>query len=173
MTKKPNFMLDGEDSRKETKMKFKVINGMLALVLVVGFVALTLTPATLSAPLMQDVRAGRLHVTKNCKGYVGDAGQSCTITTSTLAAIPAGSKVFYDQAANTPTGLLDSNVVLDAGNGNRAVGRCTLDFATGLGLCTFSDGTGQLAGFQARLDVSYISGDDWAWDGTYRFSSVR
>ena len=39
-----------------------------------------------------------------------------------------------------PAGMLDSNVVLDAGNGNRAVGRCTLDLVTGLGLCTFSDG---------------------------------
>jgi hypothetical protein len=52
-----------------------------------------------------------------------------------------------------------------------AVGRCTLDFATGLGLCTFTDGTGQLAGFHARVDVSALGGRQWAWDGTYRFRS--
>lgn len=144
-------------------MKFKVMTGMFTLVLV-GFVV--------SASSAQSAQNGHLHVTKECSEYKGDAGQFCTITTSTLAAIPVGSKVFYDQVANIPTGLLDSNVVLDAGAGNRAVGRCTLDFATGLGLCTFSDGTGQFAGFQARVNVSYISGADWAWDGTYRFNPV-
>jgi hypothetical protein len=63
--------------------------------------------------------------------------------------------------------LLDSNVILDAGNGNRAVGRCTLDLMTGLGLCTFSDGLGQFSGFQARVDVDCRSG--CRWDGTYGF----
>ena len=44
---------------------------------------------------------------------------------------------YYNQPAGIPAGLLDSNIVIDAGNGNRAVGRCTLDMTTGLGLCTF------------------------------------
>ena len=54
---------------------------------------------------------------------------------------------------------------------SRAVGRCTLDLATGLGLCTFSDGTGQLAGFQARVDVT-CPGDGIVCDldGTYSFA---
>ena len=65
--------------------------------------------------------------------------------------------------------MLDSNIVLDAGDGNRAVGHCTLDLVTRLGLCTFSDGTGELAGFHARVDVSHLGGRDWAWDGTYSF----
>ena len=45
----------------------------------------------------------------------------------------------------TPAGLLDSYVVLDAGGGNRGLGRCTLDVdpESLRGLCTFSDGTGQ------------------------------
>jgi hypothetical protein len=68
--------------------------------------------------------------------------------------------------------LLDSNIVLDAGNGNRAVGRCTLDLATGLGLCTFSDGMGRLSGFNARIRVSPpTDGLNWHWDGTFGFSS--
>ena len=70
---------------------------------------------------------GDLHVTKECSEYTGLAGGYCTITSSNLAAIKVGSKVFYDQAAGTPPGLLDSNVILDAGAGNRAVGHCTLD----------------------------------------------
>ena len=86
------------------------------------------------------------------------AGSFCTITSSNLSRILVGSTIVYDQAAGIPAGMLDSNVVLDAGNGNRAVGRCTLDFSTGLGLCTFSDGTGRFAGFQARVEVSYLGG---------------
>jgi hypothetical protein len=28
---------------------------------------------------------------------------------------------------------------------------------------------GTLEGIRARVDVSYLGGYDWAWDGTYRF----
>jgi hypothetical protein len=112
-------------------------------------------------------RNRELHVTKECSQDHGLAGDHCTITSSNVPEITVGSKVFYDQAAGIPTGLLDSNVVLDAGNGNRAVGRCTLDLMTGLGLCTFSDGLGQFSGFHARVDVDCRSG--CRWDGTYGF----
>ena len=133
-----------------------------------GFVALTLSLST-GAASADSERKGQLHVTKECSQYTGAAGSFCTITSSSLPELKVGSKVLYDQAAGIPTGLLDSNVVLDSGDGDRAVGRCTLDFATGLGLCTFSDGTGRLAGFHARVDVSHLGGRDWAWDGTYSF----
>lgn len=110
-------------------------------------------------------------MTKDCSAYTGAAGAYCTITSSNLAAIKVGSKVFYDQAAGIPAGFLDSDVLLDAGTGNRAVGHCTLDLGTGLGLCTYSGGTGQFAGFRARLDVSTVSGvaNNYRWDGTYSF----
>jgi len=107
-------------------------------------------------------------LTKECSQYTGLPGSFCTFTKSNLAAIKLGSRVFYDQADGIPTGMLDSNVVLDAGSGNRAVGRCTLDDTTNLGLCTFSDGTGQLAGFHARVKVDCTS--VCRWDGTYSFS---
>ena len=110
------------------------------------------------------------HVTKECSEYTGTAGSWCTITVSNVRRLPVGSKVLYSQAVGVPAGLLDSNVVLDAGDGNRAVGRCTLDLATGLGLCTFSDGTGQLAGFQARIDVTCPGGPDCDWDGRCSFN---
>jgi len=116
---------------------------------------------------------GQLHVTKNCSEFTGTAGTFCTITSSNLAQIKIGSKVFYDQAANIPTGMLDSNVVLDVGTGDWAVGRCTLDLSTTLGLCTFSDGTGDLAGFSARVDVSPSQDADINWDGTYSFDPPR
>ncbi len=116
--------------------------------------------------------SAELHVTKDCSAYTGAAGAYCTITSSNLAAIKVGSKVYYDQAAGVPPGLLDSDVVLDAGNGNRAFGHCTVDSNTDLGLCTYSSGTGQLAGFRARLDVSPVAGAayNYHWDGTYSFS---
>jgi hypothetical protein len=115
---------------------------------------------------------GELHVTKDCSAYTGAAGSYCTITSSNLAAIKVGSRIFYDQAAGTPPGMLDSDVVLDAGTGSRAVGHCTVDNANGRGLCTFSGGTGQFAGFRARVDVSLVSGSNssFRWDGTYSFS---
>src|SRR5262244_2922659 len=112
----------------------------------------------------------RLRVTKECSKYTGAAGSFCTISGSNVPQIPVGSIVTYDQAAGIPAGMLDANVILDAGGGNRAIGRCTLDLATGLGLCTFSDGTGDLAGFRARVKVSPpTDGLHWHWDGFYSF----
>jgi hypothetical protein len=142
---------------------------IMALALVAGTVALTLSLSTGAASVSaQSTRNGEVHVTKECSQDKGAAGDFCTITSSNLAEIAVGSKVFYDQAAGIPAGLLDSNVVLDAGNANRAIGRCTLDLTTGLGRCTFSDGTGQFAGFSARVDVDCTAGCHW--DGTYSFS---
>jgi hypothetical protein len=113
-----------------------------------------------------------LHVDKECSEYQGLPGQFCTVTFSDIPEIAPGAKVVYTQPAGIPAGMLDSNVVLDAEEGSRAIGRCTLDFATGLGLCTFSDGTGDLAGFYARVEVSPpgSEGDDWHWRGTYGFN---
>ena len=138
-------------------MKFKVMTTIFALVLA----------ASVSA---DSERNGQLLVTKECTQYTGAAGSFCTITSSNIPEIKVGSKVVYGQAAGIPAGMLDSNVVLEVGTGNWAVGRCTLDLGTGLGICTFSDGTGPLAGFQARVDVSPpTDGKNWHWTGTYSF----
>ena len=122
---------------------------------------------------------GQLHVTKNCSEYTGAAGSFCTITSSNLAVLKVGTKVFYDQAAGIPTGMLDSNVVLYAGTGDWAVGRCTLDsrqYPGNYGLCTFSNGIGRLAGFTARVDVSPFQNTstnvNYYWDGTYSFTPL-
>jgi hypothetical protein len=153
-------------------MTFKTLTPMFVL-RVVPVVALALALSTGTASVYASSERNRaLHVTKECSEYTGAAGAFCTITSSSLGRIKVGSRVYYDQAAGIPAGLLDSNVVLDAGDGNRAVGRCTLDPTTGLGLCTFSDGTGRFAGFNARVQVSYLGGFDFAWDGTYSFSPL-
>ena len=149
-------------------MKLKSLTTIIAPALL----ALTISLGTGVALADDEGRSGAFHATKDCTAYNGLSGGHCTITSSNLAQIPAGSNVYYDQVAGVPTGLLDSNIVLDAGHGNRAVGRCTLDLTTGIGLCTFSDGLGTLAGFSARINVSFLHGKLWAWDGTYSFKSL-
>ena len=163
-------------------MRFKALTPIFVLLLV-PVVALTLALGTGAASVSAfSERTRALHVTKECSEYFGAAGGFCTITSSNLGRIKVGSRVYYDQPAGIPAGLLDTNVVLDAGNGNRALGRCTLDLTTFLGLCTFSDGTGQFAGFQARVEVSpptCLPGNNcapldpyWHWDGTYSFGPL-
>ena len=125
--------------------------------------------ASLSAA---DEPKGSLIIIKNCSQYHGNAGDFCTITDSSLPVIPKGAKLYVIQPFLTWLAFLDSNVVLDAGHGNKAVGRCTVDFSiTTPGVCTFSDGTGDLAGFTARVNVSTTPTPpaDYTLDGTYRF----
>ena len=154
-------------------MKFKTMTTRaFALMPVAGVVVLTLALGTgVVSVSASSGRTRQLHVTKECSQNTGTPGSFCTITSSNVLGIVVGARVYYDQAANIPTGLLDSNVVLDSGNGNRAIGRCTLEYATRLGLCTFSDGTGNLAGFHARVDVDCRSG--CRWDGPYGFADLN
>ena len=146
-------------------MRRAVIGGLCAgaLALSTGVVPLSATPE----------KGRKIHITKECSEYNGNAGDWCTVTVSNVGRLPVGTKILYSQAAGVPAGLLDSNVVIDAGDGNRAVGRCTLDLTTGLGLCTFYDGTGQLAGFEARVDVTCPPGPECDWDGTYGINRGR
>ena len=112
-----------------------------------------------------------LHVTKDCSGNKGVAGNFCTIRSSNVKALKVGSKIFYLQPSGKTE--LNSDTAIYAGPGNIASGHCLLRFATGVGLCTFSDGTGTLAGFHARARVTADKSipDLWHWDGTYSFSN--
>ena len=118
-------------------------------------------------------RSGALDVTKECSKYHGLAGEICTITSSNLDAIEVGSRVVYAKAADFGTFTLDTDVVLDPpGPGNNvAFGHCHLNLVTGIGLCTFSGGTGKFTHFDASVDVSPpTDGVNWHWDGNYSFS---
>ncbi|HXK02857.1 MAG TPA: hypothetical protein VMS37_10670 [Verrucomicrobiae bacterium] len=131
-----------------------------------------------------DARSGPIHIVKDCSAFTSINFPYCTITFSSLAQIPpgvvgkpaAGSLVVYDQPANNFAGMLDSNVVLYVGVGDWAAGRCTLNPDGNTGLCTFSDGVGQLAGFTARVNVTYVPTAAnpylFAWNGTYSFNSL-
>ncbi|MBE0610978.1 MAG: hypothetical protein IH609_16475 [Dehalococcoidia bacterium] len=129
--------------------------------------ALSLSPGAASA---SSPFSGELHVTKDCPAYTGQAGDICTITSSNLDAIAEGSTVTYARGVDAPALQLNSNIVLDDGAGNTAIGHCRLSLVTYLGQCTFSGGTGDLTGFHARVAVSYAGGTAFAWDGTYSFS---
>ena len=110
------------------------------------------------------------HATKDCSGFTGLIGAYCTIRSSNVKALKVGSKIFYVQVAG-PTAL-DSDTVIYVKRGSVATGHCLLRFATGVGLCTMSDGTGTLAGFRLRVRVAADASIPglFHWDGTYSFS---
>jgi hypothetical protein len=145
-----------------------------------SFAAIVLSIVAAPGPAAaQDGQKGQIHVQKICPPatFTGAPGSYCTITVSDLTALPANvTRVYYDEPSPLPIGtvaFLDSKVVLYAGPGNWAVGRCTVDFSNGLGVCTVSDGTGTLAGFNARIDVRIdFAGKVTYWDGTYSFSPL-
>jgi hypothetical protein len=83
------------------------------------------------------------HATKDCSGFTGLVGAYCTIRSSNVEALKVGSKIFYVQVAGKTA--LDSDTVVYVKRGSIATGHCFLRHATGVGLCTISDGTGTLA----------------------------
>jgi hypothetical protein len=152
-------------------MKTIRIQTLFALALVAGFMALTVGATAASA---SNVRRGKIHLIKDCSGKTADPGSFCVVTSANLPEIVVGSKVFYFQSPIPSTGLQDSNVVLDAGDANRAVGRCTLDLVTRIALCTFSEGTGTFIGFHARINGSPgTDATNYHWDGTFHFTRHR
>jgi hypothetical protein len=143
----------------------KRILGLTLVVAMAGAFAVASQARTAHHP----ARHGALHVTKDCppSQYAGQAGGFCTIMSSDLQAIPAGSRVFYLEALGAD-GTLDSDLALYAGPGNVAIGHVVLSLTTATGEITFAGGTGDFRGFRARVDVSF-DGSLWHWDGTYRF----
>ena len=113
-------------------------------------------------------RTAAFHATKDCSGFDGTTGY-CTVRSSNVQALKAGSKIFYLQKSGKSS--LDSDIVIYVGPGTVATGHCFLRLATSIGLCTVSDGTGNLAGFhlraRVRADTSFP--ELWHLDGSYGF----
>jgi hypothetical protein len=146
----------------------------LATVLIGSLVALSHSVTTGATPALAfAAQNGQIHVTKLCPDYHYAAGDHCTIATSNVSELPPGTTVYYDQAFGIPAGNLDSNIMLFVSSGDWAVGRCSVEAATGKGLCTVTDGVGPLAGFTARVDVviDFATGITY-WDGTYSFNAL-
>ena len=140
---------------------------MVAVSLLVVAASVLAVTASAQSGSQPNHRNRPFHLTKECSEYAGGIGSYCTVTSSNLPAIRVGTRIFYAQAG-APDGSLDSDVILYAGPGNTATGHCAVD-PTGSGRCTLSGGTGTLDGIRARVDVSYLGGPNFAWDGTYRF----
>ncbi|HTS73273.1 MAG TPA: hypothetical protein VMG74_06145 [Gaiellaceae bacterium] len=148
--------------------------GWPASVLVVVAAAFSLAALAISASAASlqnrsPQAAKAFHATKDCSGFTGLAGAFCTIRSSNVKALKVGSKIFYLQQEGKKA--LNSDTAIYAGPGNIAVGHCFLRFATGVGRCTISVGTGRLAGFHARVRVTADPSISklWHWDGTYGF----
>jgi hypothetical protein len=124
----------------------------------------TLAPAVLAA----SPRSGDLQITKECSQYNHLPGGFCTITSSNINAIKAGSKVVY--ASGPGVSSLDTDIVIVREGNSIAYGHVFLSFATGTGTVTLDGGTGEFPGFQASAAVTHTSGPNWAWNGTYSFS---
>jgi hypothetical protein len=139
----------------------------LALVLAIacGAIVATAGSATPTA------RSGALHVTKECSQYNFNAGDFCTITSSNINAIKAGTRVVYTSAADLTLGVLDSDLVIDGPGHNTAFGHVVLDLSSLSGVVTLSDGTGKFTHFHAGpITVACPAFPDCTWDGPYSFS---
>jgi hypothetical protein len=132
---------------------------------IASFMALAVAPPVLAS----SPRSGPLHITKECSQYTGLADSFCTITSSNVHAIAAGSRVVYFQASGAT--VLDSDVALVVGPGNLALGHVYLP-GNGPGLVKLSGGTGKFVHFHVSAVVSTSDplGIVWNWDGTYSFS---
>ncbi len=126
--------------------------------------------AALFSSVPSFVRSGDLNATKECSTFHRRAGEFCTLTSSNLEAIPAGTRVYYLSAAGATS--LDTDVILDPpGPGNNTVfGHVFLDFSTLTGQVTLTGGTGKFTHFNASVVVTHLTGVNWAWDGTYSYS---
>jgi hypothetical protein len=138
------------------------------LAIAIGAVVATAGSATPTA------RSGALHVTKECSDYNFNAGDFCTITSSNINAIKAGTRVVYTSAADLTLGVLDSDLVIDGPGHNAAFGHVVLDLSTLSGVVTLSGGIGRFARFHAG-PITVACPDppgfpDCSWDGPYSFS---
>jgi len=113
------------------------------------------------------VRAGALHVTKECSQFDGTVGSFCTITGSNISVIRPGMRVVY-LAPVAKDGSLDSDLVLTGGgHQTAAVGHVVLNDTTMR--VTIWGGSGAFACFHADVTVSQDKAGIWHWDGTYHF----
>src|SRR5262245_26745109 len=120
----------------------------LASVLAIGAItAMAIAPQASATP-----RSGDLRITKDCIGYEGRAGQTCTITDSNVRALPKGTRIVY--ASDVVNGILDSDLRIESGPGNVAEGHVRLDLGALSGTVHLSGGTGKFEHFQANVTVA-------------------
>jgi hypothetical protein len=134
---------------------------LYAIAALAAAVAAAATPGQAAGPARQDLK-----MAKECSEFTAHSGDHCTITQSSLAAIPAGSKIYYYGPVIEPA-ILSTAVLIDAGGGNTALGYCNVELAKSAGTCTFWAGSGTLAGFEAIVTLTVDTAGLFHWDGSY------
>lgn len=86
-------------------------------------------------------------------------GTECTVTKSSLSAIPRGTKISY---SGPGMDSLTATVIVEGGS---VTGTCNI--ATLPGTCKFTPGTGTLAKMPAEVVVTQ-AGPTWFWEGDLR-----
>src|SRR5262245_46161938 len=78
-----------------------------------------------------------LKISKECSQYTGQTPSFCTITESSLAAIPVGTKILYYGPVTGSSLFSSSTAVISVGNGDTALGYCVVydTAAPPLGTC--------------------------------------
>jgi hypothetical protein len=113
--------------------------------------------------------AHRITMVKNCQSWP----PTCVVTSSRPLGFLVGSVITYATPATLGTPAGTDVTIKTASGSTSAPGHCRFDWAAlpaPAGLCTFTSGTGQLVGFNARLDVGWIAGtSDFTLRGTYEF----
>ncbi len=144
--------------------------GLFASVIVALIVPATGVSSQSTSPSPSDP-PNALHLMKDCATFSGVPGGSCPITESNLPQIPVGGLLtYYGPALDNPM-FASSSVVLNAGDGNTAMGWCMISQTTAIGMCTFWAGSGTLTGFSAILDVTLDAPTGrFHFDGTYLFA---
>ena len=113
-----------------------------------------------------------LHITKECSEFTGETPSFCTITVSDLAAIPVGGQGHVPGDPRSTRTELHREQPCGPSCRTRQPGVWLLPEdrrARTTGRATFWRGTESSSGFHASVDVTYVSGADFDWDGTYVF----
>jgi hypothetical protein len=133
-------------------------------------VAGTVFAFTILAPSVSASTPHTLTLVKDCSKFTGAVPSYCTVTTSNVAAIPVGSRIWYYGPVISSSVFLSSTIVINDGHHNTATGYCNLDARSGVGLCIVWKGTGTLTGFHAIVNVSVDQAGLWHYDGRYYFT---
>jgi hypothetical protein len=129
--------------------------------------------ATYAAPAFaaDDQKMQPFTLSKDCSHYSGGVPSFCTVLESNEPDIKKGTRILYYGPVNSNPAFLSSNVVLDNGAGDTAMGNCIVDVGAGpKGVCAFYAGSGALAGFSAIVQVTVDTEQVWHWNGSYSLS---
>jgi hypothetical protein len=105
-------------------------------------------------------------VKKECSKFTGGVPSFCTIIASSFGPLKNVKVRYYGPMLGSNDQFVSSDMVLEAKSGGTAIGHCIVYFAAGpAGICTFTAGSGSLAGFRAVVKVTVDDDDKWHWVG--------